>query len=219
MGLEVKVRATNLILQIGRHVAVQQGNDVGITFHDGHVHPPVVKRLRHFHANEAASDHDRVLWLLLIQIRDNPVHVRDIPQGADMGKLHAGNRRNNGLGPLAEDQLVVGDIRNLTIRSLHGDRLGRPINREHLVIHVSLDPKSHPKALRGHDDQLGAVIDLARDEVGETAVGKGDIGPALKDMDFRFLVRPPCLGCGRSSPGNSADNEDTFCLHDGAPSF
>ena len=178
-----------------------------------------MKRLRHFHANEAPADYDRVLWLLLIQIRGNPVHVRDITQGEDMGKFHAGNRRNNGLGPLAEDQLVVGDIRNLSIRSLHGDRLGRPINREHLVIHVSLDPESQPKAFRSHDDQLGAVIDLARDEVGKTAVGKGDVGPAFKDMDFRFLVRPASLGCGRSSPGNSADNDDPFRFQDGFPSY
>ena len=59
--LKSKSRAANLVLQVRRHVAVQQRQDVRVAFNDGDVEAAMMKRLGHFQPDEAAADDDGAL--------------------------------------------------------------------------------------------------------------------------------------------------------------
>ena len=103
VSLEIKVGTSNLILEIGRHIAIQQRDNVWVPLNDSHIHPTVVEGFCHFYTYEPSPNYNRMLWFFFIHITDDSVHIRDITQRKDMWKLHAWDRRHDRFGPLAED--------------------------------------------------------------------------------------------------------------------
>lgn len=55
--------------------------------------------------------------------------------------------------------------------------------------------------------QVFFVSDDIANIVGKTAVGKGNVGPALQNNDFRLFVQTAQAGSDRSAAGDTADNQ------------
>ena len=124
------------------------------------------------------------------------------------GRVRAGNGRHDCLRALAQDEFVVRHVALFAIRLFDTNSFRGAIDRKNFVVDVRPDARTLPEFLRGHDDQFGAVVNFAGDEIREAAVGKGDIGAALENLDFGVFINPAGFGGGGSASGHAPDNHD-----------
>ena len=182
----------------------------------------MVKCLRHFQPDKSAADDDRVTRLPFVQEGGDAVHVRDVAQGENMRQIRAGNGRHDCLRTLAQDKLVVRHVALPAIRFPDTNGFRGAIDRKHLVVDVRANARAFPEFFRCHDDQFGAVVNFAGDEIRQAAVGEGDVGAALEDLDVGIFINPARFGGGGSAPRHAPDDDNaerifhksnfTFCF-------
>ena len=141
--------------------------------------------------------------------RRDAVHVRDVAQCENMRQVRAGNGRHDGLGALAQDEFVV---RHIALRC-HPAPLTQMVLAARLIERTSWltcarTRERSQNLLRCHDDQFGAVVNFAGDEIRQAAVGEGNVGAALEDLDFGVFINPAGLGGGGSAACHAPDNHD-----------
>ena len=117
-GLEIKIGAANLVLQMRGHVAVQQRQNVRIALDDRDVDAAMMKRLGHFQPDEPAADDHGALRFVFVHEAGDAIHVRDVAQREDVRQLDAGNRRHDRLCALAQDEFVVSHVALRAVRRL-----------------------------------------------------------------------------------------------------
>ena len=59
-----------------------------------------------------------------------------------------------------------------------------------------------------HDDQFGAVVNFAGDEIRQAAVGEGDVRAALKNLDVGVFINPAGFGGGGSASSHASNDDD-----------
>ena len=74
---------------------------------------------------------------------------------------------------------------------------------------MRLHTRPCPKHFGRHDDQLLPAINLAGDVIWQTAIRKGNIRAALKDIDFRGFIHAAGPGGGRSASRHATDDDDS----------
>ena len=75
----------------------------------------------------------------------------------------------------------------------------------------TLNARASPHFFRRHDQELGAVLNLAGDVIGQAAIGKRDVRAALEDGDLGRFIDATRPGSGRSAACHAADNNDPAC--------
>ncbi|MNS89561.1 hypothetical protein D3C72_1235780 [compost metagenome] len=68
----------------------------------------LVQRLHHLQPDKAAADHGDMARLVMVQSRQDAIHVRNVAQGVHARAVDAGERRTNGHRPRAQQQHIVG---------------------------------------------------------------------------------------------------------------
>jgi hypothetical protein len=124
----------------------------------------------------------------------------------------------DGLGPLAQNQFIIRHFAQLAVRLSDRDKFARPIDGGDLMINVRAHARTLPKSLGSHDDQFGAIVNFARDKIGQATVREGNIRPALENLDLGGFIHTACFGRGGRSPGDAPNNDNAqWSLHDGPP--
>lgn len=123
-----------------------------------------------------------------------------------------------------KDQVVVGErvvLARLCVRDLDAVRAG--VDRRDLGADAHVQVECGLEGLRGVEEELGGVFDLAADVVRESAVREGNVLAAFQHDDLGALVTP-AQACRRahatrdSSDDNYSHVRLTFWLEDGSSS-
>ena len=143
--------------------------------------------------------------------RAQRVHARGV-EAVDRGPASEAAR--------GEDQVVVGErvgLAGLSVRDLDAVRTG--IDRRDLGVDAHVEVEGRFEGVRGVEEELGGVFDLAADVVREPAVREGHVLAALQHDDLGALVAP-AQACRRahatrdSSDDNYSHVRLTFWLDD-----
>src|SRR5262249_45537016 len=136
------------------------------------------------------------------------VHVLEVAQGEDAGRVDARQRWAQRRCAGGEDELVV-DSLVLPPRGqvTDPDLLRRPVDGldRRAGAHVEVEPG--PQALGGHDQQFVPLGDLAADVVRQAAVGERHFRPPLKEDDVGVLGQAAGAGRCGGTTGHAADDE------------
>ena len=161
------------------HLGVEERQHLGLQLDERDCQTAVAELLGDFEADKAAADHNRAACVGYGG-RD-PVGVFEIAQRKHAARLRTGHRRHDRASAWGEDELVIGlDVAASGGVVLHGHGLGCPVNRHHLLTCAHVDAEALGEKLRGCDQQLGPVLDLAAQVVGQATVREGDIGVFLE---------------------------------------
>lgn len=110
-------------------------------------------------------------------------------------------------GSRGEDQVVVGErvgLAGLSVGDLDAVRAG--VDRRDLGVDAHVEVERSLEGLRGVEEELGGVFDLAANVVREPAVCEGHVLAALQHDDLGSLVAP-AQACGRAhATGDSSDD-------------
>ena len=137
--------------------------------------------------------------------------VVDRAQGVHTRGVEAVNRGPAGEGSRGEDQVVVGErvgLAGLRVGDLDGVRSG--IDRRDLGVDAHVEVERGLERLRGVEEELGGVLDLAADVVRETAVREGHVFAALQHDDLGALVVP---AQARRRAHATRDSSDDYYSH------
>ena len=198
-----------------RHLRVQPRHQTVCPLDDRGVEASGTEGLCHFQADVAASDDDGPSRAG-IELTDDAIHVGDVAQDVDSRVVGPGNGWPDGLGPGAQDQLVVGlAVGPPSLGLVYLDLLGHRVDADHLVAGAHLEGQRGGQALRRLEQQAVAIGNLTADVVRKAAVGEGDVTAPLKNHDLGRVVEPSYPGTGRRTRGYSSHNHD---LHGGSPS-
>ena len=130
--------------------------------------------------------------------RAQGVHARGV-EAVDWGPAREGS--------WGEDQVVVGErvsLAGLSVRDL--DAAGARVDRRDLGVDAHVEVERSLEGLRGVEEELGGVFDLAADVVREPAVREGHVLAALQHDDLGALVAP-AQACRRAhATGDSSDD-------------
>ena len=143
--------------------------------------------------------------------RAQGVHARGI-EAVDRGPAREGSR--------GEDQVIIGErvsLAGLSVGNL--DAAGTRVDRRDLGVDAHVEVERSLEGLRGVEEELGGVIDLAADVVREPAVREGHVLAALQHDDLGALVAPAQARGRAHATGNSSDDyyshvRFTFWLED-----
>jgi hypothetical protein len=206
----VHVVGVHVEVQDPRHLWIEPRHEPIAPLDDG---GPQVSRPEGFGELEpdvAAADYDSARSAL-VDLRDDAVHIRDVPQHIDLGVVGPGNGRPDGLSSGAEHQLVVGfPVRPAALDVAHLHRSGIPVDARYFLPDAHIERQTLRKALWRLKEQALAVWDLATDVVRQAAVRERHVLVALKDDNLRGLVESPEASPGGGAGGNPAHNH---CLH------
>ena len=136
--------------------------------------------------------------------------VVDRAQGVYARGVEAVDRRPAGEGSRGEDQVVVGErvgLAGLRVGDLDGVRAG--VDRRDLGVDAYVEVECRLEQLRGVEEELGGVGDLAADVVREPAVREGHESAALQDDDLGTLVAPAQARRRAHATGDSSDDYDS----------
>ena len=146
--------------------------------------------------------------------------VVDRAQGVYARGVEAVDGRAGGQPSGGKDQVVVGErvgLAGLSVRDLDAVRAG--VDRRDLGVDAHVEVERRLEGLRGVEEELGGVFDLAADVVREPAVREGHVLAALQYDDLGALVAP-AQACRRAhATGDSSDDNYshmrlTFWLED-----
>ena len=141
--------------------------------------------------------------------RAQGVHARGV-EAVDRGPAREGSR--------GEDQVVVGErvgLASLRVGDLDAVRAG--VDRRDLGVDAHVEVERSLEGLRGVEEELGGVFDLAADVVREPAVREGHVPAALQHDDLGALVAPAQTRHRAHATRDSSDDyyshvRLTFCL-------
>ena len=85
--------------------------------------------------------------------------------------------------------------------------MGHGIDVHDLAVDADVEAEALVELLRRLEQQVVLVLDDAADEVGQPAVGVGDVSGALEDDDLDRLVEAAEAGGGRHPAGDAADDD------------
>ena len=150
--------------------------------------------------------------------------VVDRAQGVYARRVEAVNRGPAREGSRGEDQVGVGErvgLARLRVGDLDGVRAG--VDRRDLGVDAHVEVERSLEGLRGVEEELGGVFDLAADVVREPAVREGHVFAALQHDDLGALVAPAQARRRAHATGDSSDDyyshvRLTFWLEDGSSS-
>ena len=148
--------------------------------------------------------------------QDNGVRARglaqgegiiDRAQGVHARGIEAVDGRAGGEPSGGKDQVVVGKrvgLAGLSVGDLDTVRAG--VDRRDLGVDAHVEVERSLEGLRGVEEELGGVFDLAADVVREPAVREGHVLAALQHDDLGALVAP-AQACRRAhATGDSSDD-------------
>ena len=190
---EVQMNAvlSDVFMEQLSHLRVQRGHDLIRGLDQRDVKPCMRQVFRHFKADESAADHRGPCELPALHQRPDGVCVRDGPESADPLRVDPRNLRAQGRGAGGDHQIVVG-LLVFSAGLQFPDRYGFcfPMDGHRLVANPHVHPEALCHQLRRHQKQGIAVSDHVSHVIGQSAVGIGNIGPALKKHDLPFSVQP-----------------------------
>ena len=150
--------------------------------------------------------------------------VVDRAQGVHARGIEAVDRGPAREGSWGEDQVIIGErvsLAGLYVSDL--DAAGTRVDRRGLGVDAHVEVERSLEGLRGVEEELGGVIDLAADVVREPAVREGHVLAALQHDDLGALVAPAQAGRRAHATGDSSDDYNshvrlTFWLEGGSSS-
>ena len=128
-------------------------------------------------------------------------------QGVYARGVEAVYRRPARKGPGRKDQVVVGErvgLARLRVGDLDAVRAG--VDRRDLGVDAHVEVERSLEGLRGVEEELGGVFDLAADVVREPAVREGHVLAALQHDDLGALVAPAQARRRAHATRDSSDN-------------
>ena len=158
-------------------------------------------------ADEAGAEDDRSRSRGLAQgesvvDRAQGVHARGV-EAVDRGPAREGTR--------GEDQVVVGECVGLAgLRVGDLDAMCSRVDRDDLGVDAHIEVERSLEGVRGVEEELGGVFDLAADVVRESAVREGHVLAALQHDDLGALVAP-AQACRRAHA--TRDSSDDYNSH------
>ena len=94
-------------------------------------------------------------------------------------------------------------------RSRTTDRARRAVDADDVGVGVHLDIEPLAEHLGRRDQQRSLVSDDVADEVRQSAVREGHVGPAIEDDNLHRLIKAPQSRGTRRASGHAADDQDT----------
>ena len=158
-------------------------------------------------ADEAGSEDDRAGARGLAQGEG----VVDRAQGVHARGVEAVDGRTGGKPSGGKDQVVVGErvsLAGLRVGDLDAVRAG--VNRCDLGVDAHVQVECGLEGLRGVEEELCGVFDLAADVVREPAVREGHVRAALQHDDLGALVAP---AQARRRAHAARDSSDDYYSH------
>ena len=131
--------------------------------------------------------------------RAQGVHARGV-EAVDRGPAREGTR--------GEDQVVVGErvsLAGLSVSNL--DAAGTRVDRRDLGVDAHVEVERSLEGVRGVEEELGGVFDLAADVVRESAVREGHVLAALQHDDLGALVAP-AQACRRAHATRDSSDDN-----------
>ena len=143
--------------------------------------------------------------------RAQGVHPRRV-EAVDWGQAREAAR--------GEDQVIIGErvgLAGLSVSDLDAVRAG--VDRRDLGVDAHVEVERSLEGLRGVEEELGGVFDLAADVVQEPAVREGHVFAALQHDDLGALVAPAQARRRAHTTGDPSDDDYshvrlTFWLED-----
>ncbi len=133
-------------------------------------------------------------------------------QRAHLRAVEAGQRGHDRVGAGGEHQCVVVDLElgvGGEVADTHAAALA--VDAHDLVPHADVEVERLAQRLRGVQEEVAPVHDLAAHVVRQAAVGERHVLPALEHDDLRGLVQAAQARCRRHPAGHSTHDHD---LHD-----
>lgn len=160
-------------------------------------------------ADETGPDHDCLSDPLVDALLD-AIDVGQIPEREDAVQVDARNRRPQRSRPGGQNQLVIrffvgpigGEVANADFLGHRVDGFDRRTSA-----HVELEADAQPLGRR--DEELVARGDFAPHVIGQAAVGKRHVRPALQQDDFG-IFRQPAGPRGRRRSARHAPHDEQF---------
>ena len=137
--------------------------------------------------------------------------VVDRAQGVHARGVEAVDRRSAREGSRGENQVVVGErvgLAGLRVGDLDAVRIR--VDRGGLGVDAHVEVEHRLERLRGVEEELGGVGDLAADVVREPAVREGHVFAAFQHDDLGALVAP---AQARGSAHATGDSSDDYYSH------
>ena len=167
-------------------------------------------------ADEAGSEDDGSRSRGLVQGES----IVDRAQGVHARGIEAVDGRGGGGPSGGKDQVVVGKrggLAGLSVGDLDTVRAG--VDRRDLGVDAHVEVERSLEGLRGVEEELGGVFDLAADVVREPAVREGHILAALQHDDLGTLIAPAQASRRAHATRDSSDDNYshmrlTFWLED-----
>ena len=106
-----------------------------------------------------------------------------------------------------KDQVIVGErvgLAGLSVSDL--DAAGTRVDRRDLGVNAHVEVERSLEGLRGVEEELGGIFDLAADVVREPAVREGHILAALQHDNLGALVAPAQARGRAHATGDSSDD-------------
>ena len=214
--MDAHAEAAQLVGDERGHLDLEGRQDVFGVLDEVGLEASVRKGLGGLDADEASSEDDGSRARGLAQGEG----VVDRAQGVHARGIEAVDGRAAREGSRGEDQVVVGErvgLAGLSVGDLDAVRAG--VDRRDLGVDAHVEVERSLEGLRGVEEELGGVFDLAADVVREPAVREGHVFAALQHDDLGALVTP-AQACRRThATGDSSDDYNshvrlTFWLED-----
>ena len=202
-----------MVIHGPRHFPVQDVQNLGLLFRDGHTASARDQRFGHFNSQQSAADNHDIAGLAGRKQVPDALRIAHAVKREDVGQVGTRNRRDAGRGAGGENQRVIGDIRFAAagqIRDFNG--LFIAVNAGGFSLAEDGDPLdileenriAHHAQRTGHE--LFLLLDDAGKIVGQAAARIRKERAALDDGHLRHGIQPYDLGSHLGAGGNSADD-------------
>jgi hypothetical protein len=212
----------DVLLDRQRDVLVEWRQDLVGELHDSHFRTAMAQVLRHLHSDVSRADHDGSRRATegircverCFQARLDLVHVVDVAQHVDAGKIGSGQRQLQRIGALAQRERVVGlGVLPPAVEFAHRDRPSGRVQRNDIGSDAHVDVQRFPQALGSLQEEPAAIGDHSPDVIREPAVRERHIAAALEHDDLGRLIQASCASSDRCTSGHTSDNDDLHQTH------
>jgi hypothetical protein len=185
---------------------IQEGQDLWQHLHDGDLDAGQVQGLAGLHTDPAPADHHCFPYIPLLPDAAQVIGILQAVQGGDPLQVRSRNGGHAEQGAGGQDELVVANgLGRAPVAA--GHRVGPAVDRERLRAGQGFDPlgvqeeAGAPHHAGGGADQQLPIVEDARDVVGISARGHGEIGVFLDDGDLGLRIQSPGPGGGLRAGG------------------
>ncbi|MNO75671.1 hypothetical protein D3C76_667260 [compost metagenome] len=197
------------------HLLVHRRHHLIGELQQGDIQLALMQRLHHLQPDKAAAHHGDVARLVVVQGRQDAIHVGDIAQGVHARAVDAGEGRTDRRRPRAQQQHVIRLAPLLAgLQVAHQQALARLVYLDHIVEDPHIDVETALEALGRLQQQGIPTGDIPPDMIGQTAVGEADKLPPLEHHYLCLFAQPTGAGRRRGAPGDATHNQDPFHLQD-----